>query len=237
MAEMQPKWNIHSKKFNQLWKQFQNGYKPSIYNPEQAVGCNGRRNSLMLSIGIEHPDTIKKIQSITAEIGQIPGVYIMPPEYYHITVKWFGFLADQKQHDYDIEPQTLEQILEQADQILSKIPEFSIRLGRVNALGGFIILEVEDNGAIAQIQGRFHEEATLVPSYSIEGEKWLPHMSIAGLTSLEGSDELKARVNELRDIEIGEIGVSQIDLSQAILQKPCPHCRILRPFPLVRTDS
>lgn len=190
----------------------------------------------MLSIRINQPEIIKRIQSVTGQIRQIPGVYIMPPEYYHITVKWLGFLTDQKQHDYDIEPQTLEQILEQTDQILTQIPEFSIRLKSANGLASFIIIEVEDNGAIAQIQGRFHEDATLVPNYSIEGENWLPHLSIAGLKSLEGLNALKTEMRELRPTEIGEIRVTHIDLSQAILQKPCPQCRILRSFPLVRRD-
>jgi 2'-5' RNA ligase len=236
MVEIQSTREIHRDKFNQLWNRFQNGYKPSIYNPEEAAGCNGRRNSFMLSIRINQPEIIRRIQSVTGQMRQIPGVYIMPPEYYHITVKWLGFLTDQKQHDYDIEPQTLEQILEQTDQILTQIPEFSIRLKSVNGLASFIIIEVEDNGAVAQIQGRFHEEATLVPNYSIEGENWLPHLSIAGLKSLEGLNALKTKMDGLRSTEIGEIRVTHIDLSQAILQKPCPQCRILRSFPLVLRD-
>ena len=223
---------MYDKRFKQLWSQFQNGFNPPIYNPEQAANSNSRRNSFMLSIPIEQPEILKRIQSITDRIRQIPGVYVMPTEYYHITVKWLGFLTFQKQHDYDIEPQMFDQILELADGIVSRVPAFPIRLGCVNALESFIVIEVEDNGTIAQIQGRFHEKATLVPNYSIEGEQWLPHLSIAGLKSHEGLSELQATMDELRHIEIGEIQVTHIDLSQAILQKPCPECRILRLFPL-----
>lgn len=85
-------------------------------------------------------------------------------------MKRLGFLINQKQYDYDIEPQTLEQIIEHSNQIFTQIPEFSIRLKSINGLASFVIVEVEDNGAITQIQGRFHEDATLVPNYSIEGE-------------------------------------------------------------------
>ena len=234
MKEIQASQEIHREKFNYLWDQFRNGYKPSVYNPEVVVGCNGRKNSLMLSIRIDQPEIIEGIQSITDQIRHIPGVYIMPPEYYHITVKRLGFLTHQKQYDYDIEPQTLEQIIDQATQIFTQIPEFSIRLKNINGLASFVIVEVEDNGAIAQIQGRFHEDATLVPSYSIEGEDWLPHLSIAGLKNLNGLDILKSKMDKLRPINIGEIDVNRIDLSQAILQKPCPQCRTLRAFPLAR---
>jgi 2'-5' RNA ligase len=236
MKAIQASREIHREKFNYLWDQFRNGYKPSVYNPEEVVGCNGRRNSLMLSVRIDQSEIIKGIQSITDQIRRIPGVYIMPPEYYHITVKRLGFLTDQKQYDYDIEPQTLEQIIEQSDQIFTQIPEFSIRLKSVNGLASFVIVEVEDNGVIAQIQGRFHEEATLVPNYSIEGEDWLPHLSIAGLKNLKGLKALKSQMDGLRRIEIGEIRVTHIDLSQAILQQPCPQCRILRTFPLAHKD-
>ena len=161
----------------------------------------------MLSIRIDQPEIIEWIQSITDQIRHIPGGYIMPPEYYHITVKRLGFLTHQKQYDYDIEPQTLEQIIDQATQIFTQIPEFSIRLKNINGLASFVIVEVEDNGAIAQIQGRFHEDATLVPSYSIEGEDWLPHLSIAGLKNLNGLDVLKSKMDKLRPINIGEIEV------------------------------
>lgn len=234
MKEIQASQEIHREKFNYLWDQFRNGYKPSVYNPEVVVGCNGRRNSLMLSIRIDQPEILKGIQSVTDQIRHIPGVYIMPPEYYHITVKRLGFLTSQKQYDYDIEPQTLEQIIEQANQIFNRIPEFSIRLKSINGLASFVIVEVEDNGAIAQIQGRFHEDATLVPNYSIEGEDWLPHLSIAGLKDLKGLNVLKSQMNKLRRINIGETEVTHIDLSQAILQKPCPQCRVLHTFPLAR---
>ncbi len=236
MNKIQAAQEIYCQKFNYLWDQFRNGHKPSIYNPEEAAGCNGRRNSCLLSIRIDQPKIIKRIQSITDQIRHIPGLYIMPPEYYHITVKWLGFLTDQKQHDYDIEPQTFEQMLEQSNQILTQIPEFSIRLKSVNGLASFIIIEVEDNGAIAQIQGRFHKDATLVPTYSIEGEDWLPHVSIAGLKNLKGLKALKSKMDGLRCIDIGEIRVTHIDLSQAILQKPCPQCQILHTFPLARKD-
>ena len=84
----------------------------------------GRKNSLMLSVRIDQPELIKRIQSITDQIRRIPGVYIMPPEYYHITVKRLGFLTTQKQYDYDIEPQTLEQIIEQSGEIFTQIPSF-----------------------------------------------------------------------------------------------------------------
>ncbi len=227
-----PQKMLYHKKFNQLWNRFQNGYKPPIYNPEQAADSNGRKNSLTLSIHIDQPDIIRQIQNVTDEIRHIPGVYLMPPEYYHITVKWLGFLTNRKHHRSDIESPMLERILEQADLILSHLPEFSIQLGRVNGLASFIVLEVEDKGAIAHIQQQFHQDAPLVPTYSIEGEHWLPHLSIAGLNNLDGLSTLKAKMKELRHIEIGEIHVPHVDLLQAVLQKPCPQCRILRSFSL-----
>ena len=236
MEALQSTREIHREKFNYLWGKFRNGYKPSVYNPEVVVGSNGRKNSLMLSIRIDQPEIIGGIQSVADQIHRIPGVYTMPPEYYHITVKRLGFLANRKQFDNDIEPQTLEQIVEQSGEIFSQIPEFSIRLKGINGLASFVIIEVEDNGVIAQIQGRFHEDATLVPSYSIEGEEWLPHLSIAGLENLQGLNALKSKMDGLRRIDIGEIRVTHIDLSQATLQKPCPQFQTLRTFPLARKD-
>ena len=112
------------------------------------------------------------------------------------------------------------------------MPPFELRLKRVNGLGSFIIFEVDDNGVIAQFQGRFHEDATSIPAYPLEGESWLPHMSIAGIKTLDSIETLKQRVHQFREVEIGTIQVEEIHLSQAILQEPSPTCTYLHSFQL-----
>ena len=87
----------------------------------------------------------------------------------------------------------------------------------MNGLGSFIILEVEDNGAIAHIQERFHQEAVSIPSYSLEGENWLPHLSIAAIRILDGVAQLKTSLKKFRHIEVGNITVPHLDLLQATL--------------------
>lgn len=232
-----PAAQAYREKFNAIWNHFQNGYNPAIYDPERAAGFEGRKTSLAFAILIKNPEILAQIAEVAEAIRKITDVYVMPPDYYHITVKWLGFLTDQKVLECDIEAQTLEQILEQAEQIISRIQVFQVRLGRVNGLEGYIVLEAEDNGAIAQIQGHFHSEATAIPKYPLEGERWLPHMSIAGVKSKRQLDELKEKIKKIRNTEVGTIEVTHIDLLQAVLQKPYPHCQILQSFPLAPAVS
>ena len=232
-----PAVQAYREKFNDIWNHFQNGYNPAIYDPERAAGFEGRKTSLALAILIKDPEILSQIAEVAEIVKRITDVYVMPPDYYHITVKWLGFLTDQKVLECDIEAQTLEQILEQAEQIISRIQAFQVRLGRVNGLESYIVLEAEDNGTIAQIQGHFHSEVTAIPKYPLEGERWLPHMSIAGVKSKHQLDELKEKIKKIRNTEVGTIEVTHIDLLQAVLQKPYPHCQILQSFPLAPAVS
>jgi 2'-5' RNA ligase len=224
--------HIHAKKFGQVWEYFQNGYRPPIYDPGRVAGFDDRRTSLTLNIPVRQPEIIQEIRRVTSSLRGLPGVYVMPEDYYHITVKWLGFFKDQKKKEYDIEPEVLDLIIEQVERIISQIPPFVLRLKRVNGLGSFIIFEVSDNGAIAHLQGRFHEDATCIPVYPLEGEEWLPHLSIAGIKTLDSIEPLKQRAHQFREIEIGTIQVEEIYLSQAILQEPSPVCTSLHSFRL-----
>ena len=224
--------DIHDKKFNKVWQYFQNGFRPPAYDPERVAGFDGRKTSLTLNIPISQPEIIQKIRQVSSVLKGLDGIYLMPEEYYHVTVKWLGFFTDQKEQEYDIEPETLDLIMEQAEEIIGQIPPFEIYLKRLNGLGSFVVCEVNDNGAIARLQGRFHQDAAHIPIYPLEGEEWLPHLSLAGIKSQESISELQQKVHQLRDIELGTVSVNEIHLSQAILQEPSPVCNTIHTFQL-----
>ena len=134
-----PDAQAYREKFNAIWNHFQNGYNPAVYDPESAAGFEGRKTSLALAILIKNSEILSQIAEVADTVRRIADVYVMPPDYYHITVKWLGFLTDQKVLECDIETHMLEQILEQAEQIISRIQVFQIRLGRINGLEGYIV--------------------------------------------------------------------------------------------------
>ena len=224
--------NIHADKFGQVWQHFQNGFRPSAYDPERVAGFDGRKTSLTLSIPIQQPEIIHKIREISAKLQGLDGIYLMPEEYYHVTVKWLGFFTDRKEKDYDIEANTLDLIIEQAENIIGEVPSFEICLKRLNGLGSFVVCEVSDNGAIARLQGRLHQDAADIPIYPLEGEEWLPHLSLAGIKSQKSISQLQHRIRQFRDVELGTVQVNQIHLSRALLQQPSPSCTTIRTFQL-----
>ena len=91
---------------------------------------------------------------------------------------------------------------------------------------------MNDNGAIARLQGRFHQDATDIPIYPLEGEEWLPHLSLASIQSQKSISQLQHRIRQFRDLELGTVQVNEIHLSRAILQQPFPICTTIHTFQL-----
>ena len=224
--------NVHADRFGQVWQHFQNGFRPLAYDPERVAGFDDRKTSLTLSIPISQTEIIHKIREISAKLQGLDGIYLMPEEYYHVTVKWLGFFTDRKEKDYDIEADTLDLIIEQAESVIREVPSFEICLKRLNGLGSFVVCEVNDNGAIARLQGRFHQDATDIPIYPLEGEEWLPHLSLASIKSQKSISQLQHRIRQFRDVELGTVQVNEIHLSRAILQQPFPTCTTIHTYRL-----
>ena len=211
--------NVHAERFGQVWQHFQNGFRPLAYDPERVAGFDDRKTSLTLSIPISQTEIIHKIREISAKLQGLDGISLMPEEYYHVTVKWLGFFTDRKEKDYDIEADTLDLIIEQSESVIREVPSFEISLKR-------------HNGAIPRLQGRIHQDATDIPTYPLEGEEWLPHLSLASIQSQKSISQLQHRIRQFRDVELGTVQVNEIHLSRAILQQPFPTCTTIHTFQL-----
>jgi len=180
---------IYQEKFDKIWQDFKRGIDVQLYNPEQTRDSHGRKGDMALAIKITEAEIRDKMLSTVDEVRDIQGLYMFPPEHYHITVKILGFMSEIKNKVDDIVPKELNDILYQVTSVIEQIPIFTLEIGTVNSLGSFIILEVEDQGRISMIQRAFREKTTLIPSYELEGTNWLPHISIAAFQSLEGLEE------------------------------------------------
>ena len=225
-----PLINIHAKKFDQVWDHFQNGFFPNPYDPKQVAGFEGRKTSLAINIPIRHPEIIDQIQRLSSFLGDFDDLCFMPKEYYHITVKWIGFLVDRKEQEYDITTEILGSIIKQTEDIILRISPFKISLKRINGLGSFVICEVDDNGIISNLQGRFHQDAIQIPTYSLEGEGWLPHLSLAGIKSQKIIGKLQENLQRFRDVELGTVMINEFHLTKATLQEPYPICTPIHTF-------
>ena len=223
---------IYQEKFQQIWQDFNRSTDVRLYNPERTQESHGRKNHLALAIKITDMGIRDKMLSTADRIRDIQGLYIFPPEYYHITVKILGFMSEMKNNADDIVPGELNDICHQVTSVIEQIPIFTLEIGSVNSLGSFIILEVEDEGNISMIQQTFREKTTLIPRYELEVDNWLPHISIAAFQSSGGLEELKIRLAELRGKRIGEMKVKRIDLIAAGLQKPFPKLRVVHSYQL-----
>ena len=94
----------------------------------------------------------------------------------------------------------------------------------------FVICEVDDNGIISNLQGRFHQDAIQIPIYSLEGEGWLPHLSLAGIKSQKIIGKLQENLQRFRDVELGTVMINEFHLTKATLQEPYPICTPIHTF-------
>ena len=96
---------------------------------------------------------------------------------------------------------------------------FTVLLKGINALGSFVICEVDDDRIINHLQERFHQDVTQIPLYSLEGEGLLPHLSLADIKSRKIIGKLQKDLRQFRDVELGKVLINEFNITKAILQE------------------
>ena len=98
--------------------------------------------------------------------------------------------------------------------------------------GGGVLLEIVDGGATAKLNAALSGH-DLIGNYPIDGEHFLPHLSIAGITSNEGLAETQQVLKELRAQGPGAtITVGRVELVKAWLSEETPEFETLASYTL-----
>ncbi len=175
---------------------------------------------------------------VVERLAGIPGVEPYPDWYWHITVKGAGFQVIKRTHDDDVLRQDVPRIAGKARALFAREATFEAQLGLANAFASVVFVEVWDGGRMRELNARLLAEVPEIARYPIDGEGYLPHISIARFTSSEGLAELKSALEALRAEDTGpRISVRRIEFVKVWLSEEPPDFDEVAAYPLLDTTS
>ncbi len=194
---------------------------------------HGRAQMLVFIIRMEDPAVRTYAASIVERLDAIPGVEPYPEDYWHITVKAAGYQVIKATRDDDVLREEVGRLGKDAALVLSQQPVYDATIALPNAFSEVVYLEVRDDGNTCGLNKALTEGIDKLLGYPVDGDAFLPHMSIARFTSQEGLAELKAALTELRNEAPGPaFQVRRVDFVKAWLSDETPEFETLASIPL-----
>ncbi len=158
----------------------------------------GRAQYLTFIVRIEDTAARQTLARTGERLRGILGVELYPDWYWHVTVKGVGFQVIKRTHDDDVSRDDVPRIAGAARGVLAREHAYEGQLGPANGFAGVVFIELSDSGRTRELNVRLSEGIPRVLRYPGDGDRFLPHISIARFTSNEGLDQLKAALAELR---------------------------------------
>ncbi len=218
-----------STSFEDAWEQFQ--ALDSLRLVSEATEwewVHGRAQMLVFLIRVEDRAVRDYAGHILERLAGIPGIEPYPEEYWHLTVKAAGFQVIKRTRDDDVLREDVGRLGRDAVRVLSALPAYEAQIGLPNAFAEVAYLEVLDGDKTRGLNDAVADGVPGVARYPIDGESFLPHMSIARFTSNDGLDQLKATLAELRSEEPGPaFQIRRIDFVKAWLSDEVPEFETL----------
>lgn len=195
--------------------------------------AKGRAQYLTFLVRIEDAAVREYLTRIAERLDGIPGVDLYPEPYWHITIKSSGFQVIKRAQEDDVLRQDVPRIAYKARSVLADEMAFKSQLGLPNSFAEVVFVEVWGGERFAELNKRLMAEIPEIPRYSIDGEGFLPHVSIARFTSDDGLEQLKKTLAELRTGDPGPtFPIRRIDFIKAWLSEEIPDFDVLASYPL-----
>lgn len=216
---MCPPIDSPSSSFDDAWSSFQSLEELRLTgDPVEMSRTRGRARYLAFLIRIEDIQAREHLAAIAQRLAHIPGVEPFPEHYWHITVKGAGFQVIKRVHADDILRTDVPSIVSAAREALATEEAFDTRLGLVNGFPDAIFVEIHDAGRTHHLNERLADGLPDLHRSAFDGERFLPHVSIARFTSNDGLPELKALLAEMRSEGIGpRVPVRRVEFIQTWL--------------------
>ena len=185
--------------FSDAWERFQASTSLRLLvQTLESEWTRGRTDYFAFLISVTD-DAAREYAARTLEaLSGIPGVDPYPERYWHITIKGVGFLAEQVEREDEVTMADIERIAEAARPALESQPAFDVGVGPVNAFDEVVFLEAHDGGATRALNSLLLAEVPGLQRYPVDGDTFLPHVSIARFSSDEGLPQLKETLARLR---------------------------------------
>jgi len=180
---------------------------------------------MRLFIGIDLKEFSEELKNIIEEIKKAGGdVKFVEDENFHITLKFLG----------EVREDCVNELVNKISLCLKNVKQFKISLEGVGFFGSEHYIRViwvgvnDGRDMLIDIMKRLNE--TL--SYIRRDDNISPHLTLGRIRSGKNREKLLEKINELKDIKIGETIVKEIKLKQSILTRHGPIYKDISTFPL-----
>ncbi|MCH7616672.1 MAG: 2'-5' RNA ligase family protein [Chloroflexi bacterium] len=189
-----------STNFDGAWRRFQDADSLRLLETTlEWEWARGRTDYFAFLITVSDEAVREYTSAMIAQIAEIPGVDPYPEHYWHVTVKGVGFLAEEPSREDEVSLADVERLAETVRPALESQAPFEVTVGPVNAFAEVVMLEAHDGGATRCLNAALLEAAPELQRYAVDGEMFLPHVSIARFSSNEGLARLKETLAGLRE--------------------------------------
>ncbi len=221
--------------FGSAWRRFQE--TDSLRLLESTLEwewARGRTDYFAFLIAVADEAVREYASRMIAEIAGIPGVDPYPERYWHVTIKGVGFLAAEPSREDEVSLADVERLAEAVRPALESQAPFEVTVGPVNAFAEVVMLEAHDGGATCCLNAALLEAAPDLQRYPVDGEMFLPHVSIARFSSNEGLSTLKETLAGLRETAAPgpTFTASEALLIRAHLAREAPEFDLVAAYPL-----
>lgn len=232
-----------STEFGEAWRRFEASDSVRLLDETlESEWKRGRTDYAAFLIQITDSDVLAHIAAILEAIGGIPGVEPYPEAYWHATIKGVAFMVDEATRDDELSPAEVQRMAEEARPLLERQAAFRAQIRQVNAFAEVVYMEVLDGGVIRMLNQRLLDGIAGIQRQPVDGDYYLPHISIARFSSDEGLSQLKEALARLRDDHSSgpgqtaerrlEFTVRDALLIQAHLTSEAPTFETLAAYPL-----
>ncbi len=199
---------------------------------------HGRAQYLAFLARVDGSGAREHLARIAEWLNRIPGIEPYPDWYWHITVKGVGFQVIKRVREDDVLSQDVQQVTEEARALLDEQQASDAQLGLANGVAEVAFVEVRDGGLMREVNTRLAAGLARVPRYSVDGDSFLPHVSVARFASDDGLDELKVVLSELRGEGAGPtFPIRCIELVKVGLSEGTPEFETLATYSLAPAPS
>ena len=199
---------------------------------------HGRAQFLTFLVRPAGDDATAHLARVVDRLAGIPGVEPYPDWYWHITLKGAGFQVIKHSREDDVLRQDVPRIAGKARALFAREAAFEAQLGLANAFASVVFVEVWDGGRMRELNARLLAELPEIARYPIDGEGYLPHISVARFTSSEGLAELKSALEALRAEGPGpSFSVRRMEFVKVWLSEEPPEFDDLAAYPLLDPGS
>ena len=186
--------------FDGAWRRFQDaGSLRLLESTLEWEWTRGRTDYFAFLIPVSDQAVREYTSRMIAEVADIPGVDPYPEPYWHVTIKGVGFLSEEPSGADEVSAADVERLAEAVRPALESSAPFEVTVGPVNAFAEVVFLEAHGGGATQRLNEALLESAPSLQRYAVDGEMFLPHVSIARFSSNEGLPRLKETLARLRE--------------------------------------